>query len=159
MNSLQTLIAGYAALILVVFIIILLLVLFITVCNWIIYEKAGQPGWAAIIPLYSTIIRLKIAGKPISRVAWTIQYIFFAVVNAIDRGGVITGVLYFFSLVAFFVINVITLNGLSKSFGKDAGFTVGLLFLPFIFFPMLAFGSAKYIGPGGISTSIPNQVL
>ncbi len=159
MNSLQTLIAGYAALILVVFIIILLLVLFITVCNWIIYEKAGQPGWAAIIPLYSTIIRLKIAGKPISWVAWTIQYIFFAVVNAIDRGGVITGVLYFFSLVAFFVINVITLNGLSKSFGKDAGFTVGLLFLPFIFFPMLAFGSAKYIGPGGISTSIPNQVL
>jgi len=38
---------------------------------------------------------------------------------------------------------------LSKSFGKDEAFTVGLLFLSFIFYPILGFGSAKYMGPYG----------
>jgi arginine exporter protein ArgO len=38
---------------------------------------------------------------------------------------------------------------LSKSFGKDEGFTIGLIVLSFIFYPILAFGSAKYLGPYG----------
>jgi len=40
-------------------------------------------------------------------------------------------------------------HGLSKSFGKGAGFTVGLVLLGFIFVPILGFGRAQYIGPGG----------
>ncbi len=40
-------------------------------------------------------------------------------------------------------------NMISKSFGKDVGFTVGLVLLGFIFLPILAFGSAKYLGPYG----------
>jgi hypothetical protein len=35
---------------------------------------------------------------------------------------------------------------LAKSFGKGALFTLGLVFLPFIFFPVLAFGDAEYKG-------------
>ena len=31
---------------------------------WRIFEKAGEPGWACIIPIYSTIVLLKIVGKP-----------------------------------------------------------------------------------------------
>ena len=38
---------------------------------------------------------------------------------------------------------------ISKSFGKDEGFTAGLVFLGFIFFPILGFGPAKYLGPFG----------
>jgi len=41
------------------------------------------------------------------------------------------------------------INLLSKSFGKDVGFTIGLILLPVIFYPILAFGDAKYIGPAG----------
>ncbi len=37
----------------------------------------------------------------------------------------------------------------SKSFGKDEAFTVGLVLLQIIFFPILGFGSAKYLGPYG----------
>lgn len=48
-----------------------------------------------------------------------------------------------------FVILIIVLNELSKSFGKGSGFTVGLIFLSFIFIPILAFGSAQYTRPGG----------
>jgi hypothetical protein len=44
------------------------------------------------------------------------------------------------------VIYIIILHGLSKSFGKGVGFTVGLFFFRFIFIPILGFGSAVYSG-------------
>jgi len=40
-------------------------------------------------------------------------------------------------------------NLLSKSYGHGVGFTVGLIFLSFIFMPILAFGNSKYAGPAG----------
>ena len=45
-----------------------------------------------------------------------------------------------------FIIAIILLIDLAKSFGKGVGFGIGLLLLPFIFFPILGFGSAKYQG-------------
>ena len=33
------------------------------VSSWLLYNKAGEPGWAAIIPFYSSYVRFKIAGK------------------------------------------------------------------------------------------------
>ena len=92
---------------------------------WKVYEKAGQPGWAAIIPIYNIYVLLKIVGKP---TWWLIMY-FIPFVNIIFA--------------------VWTYNMLSKSFGKDEGFTAGLVFLSFIFFPILGFGSARYLGPFG----------
>jgi hypothetical protein len=44
---------------------------------------------------------------------------------------------------------IILWNELSKLFGKGVGYTIGIIFLPFIFLPMLAFGSAEYQGPQG----------
>jgi len=92
---------------------------------WTIFTKAGQPGWAAIIPIYNIIVLLKIVGKP----TWWIILFLIPVANI--------------------VFLVWTYNMLSKSFGKTEGFTVGLLLLGFVFFPILAFGDAKYIGPAG----------
>ena len=48
-----------------------------------------------------------------------------------------------------FIFIIWAFNLTSKSFGKGVGFTLGLLFLPVIFFPILGFGSSKYIGPAG----------
>jgi hypothetical protein len=90
---------------------------------WRVYTKAGEPGWAAIIPIYNIIVLFKIIGRP----AWWI-------------------VLYFIPLVNF-VIAIITYDGLSKSFGKGTGFTIGLIFLGPIFLLILGFGSARYVGP------------
>lgn len=92
---------------------------------WKIYTKAGQPGWAAIVPIYNIIVLCKIIGKP----AWWVVLLLIPIVN--------------------YVILIMMIHGLSKSFGKGAGYTVGLLFLGIIFYPMLAFGDATYIGPGG----------
>lgn len=99
--------------------------LFIIVAQWIVYQKAGKPGWACIIPIYGTLVMLKIVGKP----WWWILLFLIPGVNLVF---------------AIWMINM-----LSKSFGKDVGFTLGLLFLGIIFYPILAFGSARYIGPYG----------
>ncbi len=89
---------------------------------WLMFEKAGEPGWAVIIPIYNLLIAIKIAGKP----WWYLLLLMIPVVNI--------------------VIIIITLDGLSKNFGKSTGFTVGLFFLRWIFIPILGFGKAVYTG-------------
>jgi hypothetical protein len=91
---------------------------------WKVFVKAGQPGWAAIIPIYNLYILLKIVGRP----WWWLILCLIPIVNL--------------------VILIITYNDLSKSFGKTAGFTVGLVLLGFVFIPILGFGAAQYRGPG-----------
>ncbi|WP_343531105.1 DUF5684 domain-containing protein [Pedobacter sp.] len=108
----------------VTFIFIALIIHVIIIAGmWKTFEKAGKPGWAAIIPIYNTYIMIEIVGKPTIWLLWCI----LPCVN---------------------IIFLIWLTNLmSKSFGKDEGFTVGLILLSFIFWPILGFGSAKYIGP------------
>lgn len=112
-----------AGIIMSFFWLILLVALFLVVCHWIIYSKAGKPGWAAIIPIYNYIVLLEVVGKPL----WWIILLLIPFVNIVAA--------------------IIVLNELSKCFGKGVGFTIGLIFLPIIFFPILAFGSAKYTPP------------
>jgi hypothetical protein len=94
---------------------------------WNIYTKAGKPGWACIVPIYNNLVLLEIVGKPWW---WLLLWVFVPIANV--------------------VIMILVYNELSKSFGKDAGFTVGLILLGFIFIPILGLGDAQYIGPGGI---------
>jgi len=90
---------------------------------WKVFTKAGQPGWAAIIPIYNGIVLLQIAGKPI----WWILLYFIPVVNI--------------------VISIIVMHNISKNFGHGVGFTLGLVFLGGIFIPILAWGDSQYLGP------------
>lgn len=87
---------------------------------WKIFTKAGKPGWASLIPIYNLIVCLEIGRKPM----W---WIFLFLIP-------------FANFVAAFVL----LQGVAEAFGKGIGFTLGLMFLPFIFFPLLAFGDARY---------------
>ncbi|MPQ45931.1 hypothetical protein GCQ56_02815 [Marinifilum sp. N1E240] len=94
---------------------------------WKINTKANQPGWACLIPIYSAIVTLEIIGKPWW---WILLIIFLPGINLIWL--------------------IWMVNLLSKSFGKGTGFTFGLIFLPFIFYPILGLGSATYQGPAGL---------
>ena len=114
---------GIAELFLITFAIAFIIVMI--AAQWKIYEKAEQPGWACIIPFYNYYILLKIVGKP----SWWLLLLIIPLVNIIF---------------AIWVTNL-----LSKSFGKDEGFTVGLILLGVVFYPILGFGSAQYIGPVG----------
>ncbi len=97
-----------------------IIAIFFIASMWKVFTKAGQPGWAVIVPVYNIFTLLKIVGKP----GWWI-------------------VLFFIPLVSIIIAILVSLE-LAKNFGKGAGFGVGLAFLPFIFFPVLGFGSAEY---------------
>jgi hypothetical protein len=96
--------------------------IFFIVCSWKIYQKAGKPGWTSIVPIYNAIIMLDIIRKP--------------------RWWIILMIIPYVNLVMAFIVSY----HLAKVFGKDIGYMLGLVFLPFIFYPMLAFGSAQYNG-------------
>ncbi len=87
---------------------------------WRIFSKANQPGWAAIIPIFNFIVWLKVAGRPL----WWIVLLF----------------------ICFPIVYIILCIDTAKVFGKGVGFGIGAIFLPFIFFPILGFGSATYQG-------------
>ena len=85
-----------------------------------IYEKSNKPGWSVIIPIYNVLIYLKVIGKP-----W--YWIFLFCIPFVN-----------------IVFHIWGCNLLSKKFGKEEGFTVGLVLLPFIFLPILGFDNSVY---------------
>lgn len=95
---------------------------------WKIFVKANKPGWAAIVPFYNSYVMVEIAKKP----TWWFGMMFVPLAN--------------------FVFIIMIINGLVKNFGKSEGFTVGVIFLPYVFFPILAFGDAKYIDSEKVSS-------
>ena len=101
----------------------LLVALLMIVAMWKVFTKAGQPGWASIIPIYNIYIWCKIVGRP----WWWILLMLIPFVN--------------------FIVAIILCIDLAKSFGKGVGFGIGLALLGIIFFPILGFGSAQYQGP------------
>lgn len=104
----------------IVSLIYLAIIVLIIAGYWKTFEKAGQPGWGCIIPIYNIYLMTQIAKKP----AWWIIMFFIPVVNVV------------FAIILFYAI--------AQKFGKDVGFTIGMLLLPFIFIPMLGFGDATY---------------
>jgi hypothetical protein len=113
----------------VLFIIYAAIIVLMFASMWKVFSKAGKPGWACIIPIYNIIVLLEIVARP----TWWILLYLIPGVN--------------------FVIQIIVLLDVAKAFGKGAGFAVGMIFLPFIFWPMLGFGSAQYIGDRGARRS------
>ena len=105
------------------------LIILMIVGMWKMFDKAGKPGWAAIIPIYNFIVMLEIAGKPI----WWILLLMVPFVN--------------------FVIAILLYLAIAERFGKGGGYAVGLIFLPFIFLPMLGFGDATYQGGAPAATA------
>ena len=99
----------------------LALSLLMIISVWKVFSKAGQPGWACLVPFYNLYVFLKIAGKP----GWWMAIILLVPV-------------------ANLIFAIMALAGMAKNFGKGGGFVVGLILLPIIFYPMLAFGSAQY---------------
>ena len=87
---------------------------------WTVFTKAGKPGWAAIVPIYNIIVLLQIAGKPV----WWILLCLIPLVNI--------------------VVLILVYVAFARNFGKGVGFALGLVFLGIVFFPILAWGDARY---------------
>lgn len=104
----------------VIVLVVLALVVLIIVAQWKIFKKAGVPGWVALVPYYSLTKTLEIGKKPM----WWSFMILIPIVNI------------------FFCVKIV--RRLAAVFGKGAWFTVGMIFLPFIFLPIIAFGKSQY---------------
>jgi hypothetical protein len=112
---------GVAAAVGMVFSVVMLAVSVLIVAGvWKVFVKAGEPGWAVLVPIYNMVVLLKIAGKPL----WWLVLLQIPVVN----------------FIALILVGI----GIAQNFGKGTGFGVGLGLLGPIFFPLLGFGDAVY---------------
>lgn len=127
MDAYESLYAALGAAFAVFAIVYIGILVLIIASQWKIFSKAGQPGWAVLIPFYNLYVYTQVIKRP----GWWMLLYFSAVIPIIGA-------------IVLLVIAIIDTNRLSKVFGKSAGYTVGLIFLGFIFYPMLAFGSATY---------------
>jgi hypothetical protein len=91
---------------------------------WRVFEKAGQPGWGCLIPIYNLFLLVRIGGKPD---IWVLLLLIPAV---------------------GFIVGILLAIEVAKRFGQGTGFGVGLALLPWIFYPILGFGDARYGGIG-----------
>lgn len=96
-----------------------ILVVFIA-SGWKVFSKAGEAGWQIFIPIWNAVVWLRIAGRP----WWWLLLMFIPIIN--------------------FILVIMATLSFAERFGKGAGFAIGLLFLPIIFYPWLAFGDAQY---------------
>ncbi len=134
LNSALDLLKGFGTGLMVVFTAIMV---FNIVCNWIIFQKAGQPGWAILIPVFNLLVMLRVAGKP-----W--WWVFIFVAFPLFLIPILGQIVYPIVILVFFFM---MLHGISKHFGQGAGFTVGLFFLGIIFRAILAFGKYEWKKP------------
>lgn len=163
-------IAGLTGLSLVSNIFSIAVAVLMIIAMWKLFVKAGEAGWKAIIPVYNNYILFKISWKRkwfwIS-FALSIVIIVLASILAWDAAVYTTGAATGISEETFLtvvggltiavvvlsiplvVINIVLYWKIAKSFGKGAGYFFGLLFLSVIFFCILGFGSAVYLGPEG----------
>ncbi len=113
---------GNPIVLLIVVLIELVLAILILAGLWKTFEKAGLPGWGAIVPIYNAYLMLKIAGRP----GWWLLLYLIPCVNVI--------------------IAIVVVLDIAKNFGKGAAFGLGLFILPFVFYLILGFGDARYLG-------------
>ena len=94
--------------------------LFVIIAMWAIFRKAGESGWKSLVPIYNMYILMRISGKP----GW---WSFLLLIP-----------------VAGIAVYLLAMLSLAEKFGRSAAYGMGLFLLPMFFFPMLAFGGAKY---------------
>lgn len=90
---------------------------------WKIFTKAGRPGWKCLIPGYNI-------------------WVLFEIICG-------QGAKMFLLLIPIYgiIVGIKSCIRLAHAFGKSTGFGIGLVFIPYVFLCILAFGSAKYVGP------------
>lgn len=111
--------------------------------GWMIFKKAGKPGWAVFVPIYNFYLLSDFVFGNLN------YFIVTLVVMAVSFFGWLLNITFLSVLatLASIALSIIYCIKLSRVFGKSDAFAAGLIFLPMVFFPMLGFGNAKYTRP------------
>lgn len=138
--------------------------IFTLVCSWKIYSKAGEHGWACLIPFYNEYINFKVAKKKVLFIPYLIATILFSIaisvllvcaigamfmaiapnhpdLDAMLITMAISGIISLLLMVALLVINIIHSIALAKAFNQGIAFAIGLIFVPIVFRAILAFSN------------------
>lgn len=131
---------SHRALFAVVVGLIVVLAVLLVAAQWRLFQKAGRPGWAAIIPVYNIWVLFEIAGKP----GWWAPVM------------IVLAFLPFVGAVIVLVVEIVAYVALGRRFGKGAVWSIFLLVIfGFIGFPILGFGKAQYRVNGFNGASAP----
>ncbi len=110
-----------------VLLIFIAIIVFMIIVQWRIFSKAGRPGWAIFIPIYNLIAQLQVAKLS----PWLVFIYLAALIPVVGS-------------IAVFVFNIIVTVKVGIAYNKSAGFIIGMILLPIIFLPILAFGNSQY---------------
>ncbi len=103
------------------------LIVLLIVVLWRIFKKAGMPGWLALIPILNIAAYIRVAKFP------PLMFLFYFGVLIPPHGAI-----------AVLILNIIVTACIGHAFNKSSGFIAGMILLPFIFLPILAFGDSEY---------------
>ena len=140
-NDLGAIFAGFGVALIFVWILVIAAAIVEIVALYKMFKKAGRKGYEALIPGHDTFVLFELAGI---NTLWVLGIVFGSIVMIIP-------ILGYIAFVAFMIFISIWLNiRLAKAFGKETGFGVLMAFFPFVMYPILAFGDAKYTAPAKV---------
>lgn len=130
--------------------VMLSLIFGVMAAEWRILSKAGEKGWKSLVPIYNVFLSHKIVGMShiwflVELFVWVVETFFGFIVEA---PGLIENVWVLFTTVFTTASAIVHMIKLSRCFGKGLGTAIGCMLLPYIFLPIIAFGSARYTKPG-----------
>lgn len=136
LETLGNFIIGFFIFAIILFIFAMIASIVTAIAYYKTLEKAKEEGWKIFIPIYNVYTTCKIVGV---NPYWLLIIIISTLLSWLPFIGIIAPIA---SIYFAILLNV----SLARSFGKDDSFAIGLIFFPYIFYPIIGFGQAKYIG-------------
>ena len=108
--------------------------------KWKVYGKLGMPGWYSIIPVYADYKLCERVHRGDETRTFLMAYLIVLICSwafcLVDTVGALLAL-------AQLVMTIIVLNDMSHAFGKETGYTIGLVIFGFVFWTMLGFGASE----------------
>ena len=107
--------------------------------KWKVYAKLGMPGWYSLIPVFSDYKLCERVRGGEENKTFLMAYLIVLICSwVLCWAPAVNWIL----IIAQFVMNIIVLNDLAHTFGKESAYTIGLVLLGIVFWPMLGFGES-----------------
>ena len=153
----DTLMIIAAGLMMLIFLAMLVMIL---ISLWKIFEKAGREGWKALVPIYNLSVLYDILKMPAYLALFMVGALWAPATHIAYKSSEFGKFSKFGNemamnnnysalgsacALALMVLYVVSSFKLAKAFGKGTGFGFGIMLLPFVFLPIIAFSDAKFI--------------
>lgn len=148
MDSEMGIVAGILGFLGIFFLIIIAVAVLMIIAQFKVFKKGGEEGWKAIIPIYNQYTLCQIVGLNPN---WIWIILVLGLLSAVPLVGLV-------STVASIYFTVLLNVSVARSFGKDTGFAIGLILVPVIFWPILAFGSSEFVGQNPMDDFVMSKI-